>query len=51
MIDIGPLQGEAFVDSQPAEGEQSTQHSIGLVVHSLGELFNLGRGEDRALHQ
>ena len=34
----------------PAHRKQSNQHLIGFVVHSVGELFNLGRGEDRALH-
>jgi hypothetical protein len=49
-IEIGPLQGEAFVDSQAAEGEQPNQPTIIFVVHCLGELFNLGRREDRAFH-
>jgi hypothetical protein len=47
-IDIGPLQCEAFVDSQPTEGEQSNQHTIGLVVHCVGKFFQprQGSGQD-----
>ena len=37
------------IDSQPAEGHQSNDQTIGFVRNCPGEHFDLSGGEDRAL--